>query len=503
MAQQYWIATLMKNNNAVRRTTLSKKRYDIELDNIKSQHPWLSTHIFRPAPGHMSISCEFLVQLEKIIKEDDLRKLPLFFLLTVGDHLKIHIKLPNDCKITADAIRDLVTLTIQQATFSCSVCSSTAIMYSRRCHRHKESIGWFTNEISKNNRSRTHKLRGEVEAIQDAKNGAQNKGSPQDKIPPKIDFIDANQLCLFLSRDTNKEKKLNRQIIHDRICAAGNAHRLLGQLPCDWMHILDEFSTAFPNFHELSDILNDHFSLNSIGDNRILFPPILLLGEPGIGKTEAACWLAEHLLLPCRTIDMATEQTSASLSGLDTTWSNSAPGVIFELLAYQEKANPIVILDEIDKVRQDTRHDPLSSLYTLLEARSARNFVDLGIKDFSINASNINWIATANTQENIPKPLLSRFTTLTIKSPTSEQTAHIAQRILNRLCNESPWGASFSKKLDLETIERLQTLSPRDLTLVLRRALGKAARDKRCFIAKHDLPDAKFSYKRTIGFIPQ
>ena len=114
--------------------------------------------------------------------------------------------------------------------------------------------------------------------------------------------------------------------------------------------------------------------------------------------------------------------------------------MVFELLAYQPLANPVMVLDELDKTDQQRQYDPLAALYTLLEPRSARDFIDLSIRDFSIDASHVNWIATANSIEGIPAPLLSRMTVLHVLALTPEQVAHIARQIYGRMRAESPWG---------------------------------------------------------------
>ena len=237
-----------------------------------------------------------------------------------------------------------------------------------------------------------------------------------------------------------------------------------------------------------------------MGDGRVSWSPILLVGPAGIGKTEAASWLAERLHLPFRVFDMASTQSNSPLAGSESFWSNSEPGVLFELLAYQPRANPVVVLDELDKTEQARQYDPLAALYTLLEPRSARNFIDLSIRDFSIDASHVNWIATANTVDTIPAPLLSRMTVLQVQAPTPDQVAHIAQSIYGRLRTEANWGSAFSPSLDEAVVNKLRDLSPRSLSLALRRALGRAARDERDRIRVSDIPETTGTPRRVIGF---
>jgi ATP-dependent Lon protease len=320
---------------------------------------------------------------------------------------------------------------------------------------------------------------------------------------PQIAFLDANGLSCFVERHrTRQEEKARRaQHIAERIRAAGHERRSLGTLPDDWRDLIEDFSHDFPNFSEVAEVLHDHFALNAMGDGRVSWSPILLVGPAGIGKTEAARWLAERLCLPFRVMDMASTQSGSPLAGSESFWSNSEPGVLFELLAYQPKANPVVVLDELDKTDQDRPYDPLAALYTLLEPRSARSFIDLSIRDFSIDASHVNWIATANSADNIPAPLLSRMTVIHVQAPTPEQVARITQAIYGRMRAEARWGEAFAPKLDAAVVEQLQGLPPRQLGQALRRALGRAAREERDHIRVGDLPGIACPTRKPMGFI--
>lgn len=319
-----------------------------------------------------------------------------------------------------------------------------------------------------------------------------------------IAFLDEEGLAAFVDRYRSKggDKVRRAQAIVDQIKRAGHGSRYLGLLPVDWEAVLDEFAIAFPNFSELAELLRDHFALSSIGDRRVHWPAVLLVGAAGIGKTEAARWLANQLLLPFRVFDMASTQSSSPLAGSEAFWNNSEPGQLFELLAYQPLANPVAVLDELDKAGSgEPQYDPLAALYTLLEPGSARAFIDLSVRDFAIDASHTNWIATANDLEVIPGPLRSRLTVLHIQPPTVEQVSTIAQNIYSRLRDESSWGDAFVERLDAEVLARLQMLSPRSLRLVLHRAFGAAARAGRRIVQVQDITLPEGSIRRGVGFV--
>lgn len=318
---------------------------------------------------------------------------------------------------------------------------------------------------------------------------------------PRIEFIDQHQWFSFVERLDSNLRDQRLSDIAERIDSAGGCMRQLQTLPHQWELSIDLFEGLFPNFEKVANLLRDYFSLNSIGDNRINFPPVLLVGEAGVGKTEAARWIANQLAVPFLKIDMASAQTGSALSGSEKFWTNTRVGQVFEILAYEKFANPLIMLDEIDKTLGDSRFDPLAPLYTLLEPSSAKNFVDLSISDFAIDASCVNWIATANSLSTIPQPIQSRFNIIEIEKPTLEQSQSITQNIYRRLLADGQWGDFFKPELEENIIIVLASRPPRSVKMALTRALGSAARQNRNHIIFEDLILPKTIQKNGIGFL--
>ncbi|MBI5926456.1 MAG: AAA family ATPase [Aquabacterium sp.] len=516
--------------------SLRRKEYRLAIDQLRQRHPWLAQQIVEPPPGHLRVLAHFLAQCELLMGETGHQNPLMLCVTTVRDKMLLRCELTNASMQRERAIQDITEQARDAAQLSCPVCGAPSMVsdvhaaQGQRCMEHAGVGGLFAEDVRRHRQmarqrgaqrtSLTVGHRGDevmvllpkTESGEDEQQAAVSlllsSASPSDAAEPcptepTVTLLELAGLKRFVDRHRPKgDDKLRRaQAMVERINTAGSERRKLGVLPCDWPAVLDEFIQAFPNFFELADLLRDHFALSALGDQRVAWPPVLLVGSAGIGKTEAARWLAEKLSLPFRVLDMASAQSGSPLAGSESFWSNSEPGMLFELLAYQPKANPIMLLDELDKVDQQKPYDPMAPLYTLLESRSARSFMDLSIRDFTIDASHVNWIATANCADNIPAPLLSRMAVLHVQAPTPDQVARIAQAIYVRMRAEACWGETFASKLDDAVLDQLRGLPPRQLSQALRRALGRAARDERDHITIQDLPPAMGPAVRGIGFI--
>lgn len=259
----------------------------------------------------------------------------------------------------------------------------------------------------------------------------------------------------------------------------------------------------FPNFKEVIDYIEDDILLYGSGDLKeiIKFEPILLGGEPGIGKTEFSSKLSEILNIPYVSSDMSSVSSPRILSGADSTWSNSKPGLIFNQLCEGSVANPLIFLDEIDKVSNNSQEGyPLTALYSLLETSSNNAFKD-EFFPLPINAQYINIVAAVNDPSKIPDPLFSRFNYFDIPKPTGVQLRSIAKSIVNNILTKVlPSGHGFSAVLSNDILDYIenQEITPRSMSRMFKNGFKKALKDGRIELQLSDIEDVGIT--KTSGF---
>jgi ATP-dependent Lon protease len=250
---------------------------------------------------------------------------------------------------------------------------------------------------------------------------------------------------------------------------------------------------ALPNFTDALDDVRRHVALSHDSADGLEVTPMLLLGKPGIGKTHFAKQMADLIGTGMNLVSMGSLTAGWLLSGSASQWK------VFESLVDGSYANPLIVIDEIDKAASDAQYDPLGSLYSLLEHDTACAFVD-EFAEVPIDASQVLWIMTANDERAIPHPILNRMNVFEIQPPTPSQARHIALRLYQAIRSSHDWGSRFNEFPCEDLLDKLATLVPREMRRALMAAFGNARLASRGMLQVDDLPRGAAS-KGQIGFM--
>lgn len=212
---------------------------------------------------------------------------------------------------------------------------------------------------------------------------------------------------------------------------------------------ISDLAKKFPNMQEPIDYILQCAGTASLKKhNDLSFKPFVLVGGPGCGKTAFVTELCKIIMgRYARKIDLGNEVANFSLTGSDPSFKNGKIGIIATALLAdddfgQPVRNPVIHMDELDKVKDSHSFSVVSVFYALLERRNARRFFEnyLGI---NIDASGINYIFTANTMEGIPEPILNRLRVFSIRNYTPEE---LKGCVLDSFYENWLWGNNMERE---------------------------------------------------------
>ena len=263
--------------------------------------------------------------------------------------------------------------------------------------------------------------------------------------------------------------------------------------------VMDDLYDDLPNFSAVLDDIRRQLSLCVASRDNLELAPILLLGDPGVGKTHFAKRISKLLGTGFGFISMSSLTAGWIIGGASSQWKNAKPGKVFETFLRGEYANPVMVVDEIDKSAADGTYDPLGALYSLLEHDTASEFIDEFV-EIPIDASDVVWIATANDARSIPEPILNRMNVYEIEAPDEDAARRIATAIYREIRDEHDWGRRFPLLPAEEVLDAMAGISPREMRRLIHKAFGNASLAGRDELQPEDVEDRRAVRKARIGF---
>jgi len=298
-----------------------------------------------------------------------------------------------------------------------------------------------------------------------------------------IDFQSATSRRVGVSPDDLVKERWRQ--LRERMLMLGPDRRIVQ--PKDWVTGLAKLERTMPNFWEPIGALRSALALADAADGVLRLPAMLLLGPPGIGKTRFSQQVAQLLGVPHATVSFDQPSAGTELRGSDKYWANTEAGLLFNLLCLGDVANPVVLLDELDKscIGSGSRaQDPLAQLHAVLEPQTGRRLKDIST-DVEFDASLVTYIATANTIRGIGSALLSRFEVFEIEAPGMDESIEIARRIMrDTLVRLGLQGRMTFEKRCAYVLARL---SPRLMQRAVQRAVGEAVQSGAEKVTEDDL----------------
>ena len=298
-------------------------------------------------------------------------------------------------------------------------------------------------------------------------------------------MLDAGDDADLSVRAADQDIRQRRVDVRKRLIEKG-PDRVIARPP-DWRARMAELEAALPNFREPINLLRNALALGEASLGPVRVPPMLLLGPPGVGKTLFSHRVADLMGASHASIAFDQPSAGAGLRGTEKYWSNTESGLFFNLICLGEFANPVILLDEIDKSCSGSGRrevDPLAQLHSALEPQTAQRTVDSST-EIEFDASLVSYIATANSLRGLTMPILSRMEVFVIDPPDPSEAVGIARAVVAQVLGKLHLADTL--RFDRKGFYVLAHLSPRLMLRTVEKAVAAAVAAEQTEIRQSDL----------------